>query len=425
VTSADFNAIDTGASFAMRVQAAAMRWLIAAIVLVSMGAFSPLLIPESQAMLQQVAALGLWVVVIAASFFIAPIARIELTADAAAVLGLYGFAVISVLWSDLSAPTFMKGAAMSITTFGAYRLATRLSIDDILAGATFALTVLVGASIFTALFVPRIGVDDSWMHGGQWQGVFASKQALGIIAAHLLLFATYRKIAGGSWPVYLLLSAIALAGVIGSGSRGGGALALAAGLALYLCGRSVTLMRILAWGPLLLSAVACAMIFYIYSTGYDAFRIAGTTVDFTERTFIWQYALSHFNDTPVVGFGLNGFWTIKSLYDYFEQSHGWVLDNYHSGYIAILMETGLLGFTLFLGGTVLVAWRGVMVIRDRSMLRPHCTFGIVFLLLSYQINLTETNFLRSTSFMSILMIIVQLTLCSSPVRRLAAVERAP
>lgn len=414
MTSVGWTALDQGALFETRAKVA-IRWLVAMIVLVSMGAFSPALVPEELSSLQQIATLGLWLLVIAVSFLVPPIALLALTADVIAVLGLYVFAMMSAFWSDLTPPTLMKAAAMSITTFGAYRLAMRIDIDDILAAVTFALFLLVGSSVLVALFVPSIGVNDSWMHAGQWQGVFASKQALGIISAHLVLFATYRKVTGGGWLVFLLMLAVGSAGAIGSGSRGGGALTVAACVALYLCGRSITLMRVLALGPLLLSAIACLMIAYIYFTGYDAFRIGDTSIDFTERTFIWQYALSHFNDAPIAGFGLNGFWTVKSLYDYYEQSHGWVLDNFHSGYVAVLVETGLIGFTLFLTSTALVTVRILMSIRDRAIMRTHCTLAIVFLLLSYQINLTETNFLRSTSFMSILLIVVQLMVCSFPV----------
>ncbi|WP_022723578.1 O-antigen ligase [Rhodopseudomonas sp. B29] len=390
------------------------RWSVALIVFVSMGVFSPALVPEQQAQLQQVAALGLWMLVIAASFLITPVVRLELTADVVALAAFYGFAILSACWSDLTAPTFMKAAALAITTFAAYRLATRLDIDDILGATTFALFLLIASSIFTALFIPRIGVDDSWMHNGQWQGIFASKQALGIFAAHLLLFATYRKINGGGWIEFVVVAGAAAAAVVGAGSRGGGALAVAACVALYLCARSTLPMKLIAIGPLLLSAFACLMILYLYSTGYDSFHVGNTTVDFTERSFIWQFAISHFNDAPLFGYGLNGFWTIKQFYDYFEQSHGWVLDNFHSGYLAILIETGLIGFALFLTATVLIVTRALLVIRHRTMFRQHCTLAIVFILLSYQINLTETNFLRSTSFLSILLIVVQLTLCGAP-----------
>jgi len=48
-----------------------------------------------------------------------------------------------------------------------------------------------------------------------------------------------------------------------------------------------------------------------------------------------------------MGFGLNGFWTDSNIYYQYQRLHGWVLDNYHSGYIAIIVETGIIGFILF------------------------------------------------------------------------------
>lgn len=85
--------------------------------------------------------------------------------------------------------------------------------------------------------------------------------------------------------------------------------------------------------------LAALLILYFYVTGYDSIHLGETTINLTERTFIWQYAISHFNDAPLLGFGINGFWTRPAIYDYFNQNHGWVLDNYHSGYIAVAIET--------------------------------------------------------------------------------------
>lgn len=112
---------------------------------------------------------------------------------------------------------------------------------------------------------------------------------------------------------------------------------------------------------------------YFYSTGYDAIYLFDSTIDFTERT----YAISHFDHAPLLGFGINGFWTIPSIYDYFEQNHGWdgwVLDNYHSGYFAILIETGFLSYLLFAASVFLFFEQGA--ISDFSPVnqpRPLCS----------------------------------------------------
>ena len=170
-------------------------------------------------------------------------------------------------------------------------------------------------------------------------------------------------------------------------------------------------MRFFAVLPFMMTVIACILILYFYATGYDALYLFGSTIDFTERTYIWQYALSHFNDAPLIGFGLNGFWTKPAIYDYFEQSHGWVLDNYHNGYIAILVETGLVGFMLFTGSVFLVSVKMLYLISSRSIHRLHCALIVGFAALSFQVNFTETEFLRSTTFTSVLLVAFVLAAC--------------
>jgi exopolysaccharide production protein ExoQ len=144
------------------------------------------------------------------------------------------------------------------------------------------------------------------------------------------------------------------------------------------------------------------MIAYLYATGEDAFDISGTRIDFTERTFIWQYALAHFDERPILGFGINGFWTNGDFYQAFERSHGWVLDDFHSGYVAILTETGLVGYAAFAVCTLLFGVRLAASIEEGTMARSRVVALIGFMTLIYMIDLTETIFLRSTSFMSTL-----------------------
>src|SRR6202040_4281883 len=145
--------------------------------------------------------------------------------------------------------------------------------------------------------------------------------------------------------------------------------------------------------------------------GYDALYVFDSVIDFTERTYIWQYALSHFDDAPLIGFGINGFWTIPAIYDHFEQDHGWVLDNYHNGYIAVLIETGLIGFSLFFLNSFLFAKRIGFLMATGSLPRAHCAVIVGFMALSYQINFTETTFLRSTSFDAVLLVTLVFIAC--------------
>lgn len=373
-------------------------------VVASMGTFNTGLLPAELTYLQQAVAVLMWGVLIYASAFVRPRLRLQFNPDLIVLVAFYAFAVISVFWTSLNAAAIMKSLALAMTTFGAFCLITRIDMDEVVRATALGLFILVAASAFVALAVPDIGIDHSWMHNGQWQGVYESKQTLGFVGAYLMFFACYLKMKGQGWPAFLLTFLLASTCVLASESRGAGAVALAACALLLTSMWSVICMRLYAVLPFVMCLLAGALIFYFYATGYDAIHVGDASVDLTERTFIWHYAISHFDDAPLLGFGINGFWTIPSIYDYFEQNHGWVLDNYHSGYIAILMETGFLGYTLFAASVLLFSNKVLHLISARAIDRSHCALIIGFAVLSFQTNFTETTFLRSTMFTSVLLV---------------------
>lgn len=373
-------------------------------VVASMGTFNTALLPAELTYLQQAVAILMWGVLIYASAFVRPRLRLQFNPDLIVLVAFYAFAVTSVFWTSLNAAAIMKSLALAMTTFGAFCLITRIDMDEVVRATALGLFILVAASSFCALAVPDIGIDHSWMHNGQWQGVYESKQTLGFVGAYLMFFACYLKMKGQGWPAFLLTFLLASTCVLASESRGAGAVALAACALLVTSMWSVTCMRIYAVLPFVMCLLAGALIFYFYATGYEAIHVGDASIDLTERTFIWHYAISHFDDAPLLGFGINGFWTVPSIYDYFEQNHGWVLDNYHSGYIAILMETGFLGYTLFAASVLLFSNKVLHLISARAIDRSHCALIIGFVALSFQTNFTETTFLRSTMFTSVLLV---------------------
>ena len=387
-----------------RIARAAISCSITINVVASMGTFNTALLPAELTFLQQAVALLMWGVLIYASAFVRPCLRLQLNPDLVALIALYAFAVVSVFWSSLNIAAIMKSAALAMTTFGAVCLVTRVDLDEVVRATSLGLFILVAASAFCAVAVPDIGIDHTWMHSGQWQGIYESKQTLGFVGAYLIFFSCYRKMTGQGWSAFLVVFLLAATCVLASESRGAGAVALAACALLVTSMWSVGCMRLYALLPFVMCILAGFLILYFYVTGYDSIHIGDASIDFTERTLIWNYAISHFDDAPLLGFGINGFWTVPSLYDYFEQNHGWVLDNYHSGYVAILMETGFLGYTLFAASVLLFSNKILHLISARTIDRAHCALIIGFVVLSFQTNFTETTFLRSTMFTSVLLV---------------------
>jgi O-antigen ligase len=208
--------------------------------------------------------------------------------------------------------------------------------------------------------------------------------------------------------------------VIGSGSRGAGVIALVGMASLYLANRFTGFGKALAVMPLVLIAAANALIVYfLFSEGafipwFDA------QIDLNDRTLIWQYALNHFRGNAVLaGYGINGFWSTPAFYDAFLREHGWVLDNFHNGYIAILMETGIIGMILFVLMYVLSIRKLRWLAANRLMPQRHYALLVCLTNLVLLQNFTETVSLRSTNLMTALLTVALFISAQAPSLRYA------
>jgi O-antigen ligase len=392
----------------------------------SNGNFHDKIIPDPEnSNLQQYIVIIMWIAIVCASYFRRTTLWIDPTAGLFTGLAPYALALVSISWSYNPAESVSKGIAMCVVIFGAYRLVKTLAFDEIVECIIHGLFLLNALSVLLSLFVPDIGVLSDWQHPGQWNGIFVSKQTLGICGALLLFFSSYRLLNPPRRIYHGLAAAAAIACVVGSGSRGGGALAAVAVACIYLTGVSVSFARTLAFGPFVMSLLGAALIFYFVETGNIYLLAFGAEIDFTERTFIWQYALSYFKNAPFLGYGLNGFWTLKDVKDLFLERHGWFLDNYHDGYIAILMETGAIGLCIFIVGYFLYALRISGEIGRNGALDRNIALSLVYTCLIFFIDFTETFFLRSTNITSTLLVMSIFITFSRPRLASARQSRTP
>lgn len=369
----------------------------------TVGGYSPSIVPPDLGALTQVFSILLWVLIAGASYGVPARIRLGPWTDLALGLAFYAFAILSVLWSDLLATSFLKSGALLVTTFGAYRLARSLSLDEIVGCALTGLTLLCAASVVLAVAVPELGIVQTGMHEGQWSGLFESKQSLGAVGALVIFFAGYRLLVRRRWLSFLLTVPMAVACVVGSGSRGAGATAVAAIAFLFLVRGSPRLGRLMAFGPVTMTLVACILLGYLYVTDGHYFMLLGEQVDLTQRTLIWHHALERFDANPILGYGLNGFWSVDTILHAFMREHGWVLDNYHSGYLAILTETGLGGMALYLAWMFMFGLRMATPIGREALPPAHLHLVIAYMNLIFFFNVTETFFLRSTNFLAVTM----------------------
>jgi exopolysaccharide production protein ExoQ len=394
--------------------------LVIAIALVSCGNINPAIFGPPEAVVelgQKLAGAVFWLLAIGVTFLPGVRRRPPPTAGLLLPAVLVVWAVSSVAWSNQPASSIEKAAVLAFTTFGAWRLASSLRCDTLFRLLFWSLLLLVLGSVAAAVFVPSIGVLRTWQHAGQWSGLFVSKQTLGTVSASLV-FLSLLRLCYAVTPAAILGLVAGIAAVIGAGSRGGAVMAVAAVVCVLVARRSARLAGAISYLPAVTLGLASAGIAILVGMDLPYFPFFGTEIDLTDRTVIWHYALSGWTERPLLGFGIQGFWTDPLRYELFEQTHGWVLDNFHSGYVALLVEQGLLGYLLFAGFVLVLCRRLRLAILGAARLDPGARFGIEatfgYVILSFTINLTETFFFRATDFAQVTVALATITLFTAP-----------
>lgn len=375
------------------------------IAICSFSNFNPLLTGLSpQSNLQQTIAVILWLTIVLLSFT-REVHRRAWSGEMYFCAIFFWYVACSSLWNNNPLTGVPKAMALIISTWGAWRVSLLLDFRAIMQTVMHALGALIIASVAVVLVKPSLGISNTWQHNGQWQGIFEVKQVLGTTSAILVFLSTYACIERFTF-VRIFYLCISLLCVVASGSRGGAVVAFFSVVCVILARNSLALAKLISVIPILVFCIATTAIIFLAKTGYSYIPIIGYELDFTERTLIWQHALGLSLDRPFFGYGLNGFWTIDEIYVSFLKQRGWVLDNFHSGYVAIFTELGTVGFSLVGVITFLIARRlGNMMGRrssrhsSKAFTREIC-FGLIIVL--FVLNLTETIFLRSTNFMHIM-----------------------
>jgi O-antigen ligase len=399
------------------------------IVFLSFANFNPAVIwmgpdePVDPTPEQQIAIAVCWLLLIGCTLF-PRVLRVPGKVNGMSLPMLYlVYIVVSPLWSYNLVNAAPKAVVFLIVAIGMWRLASIISCEKVLDVLFWVLLSHMLLSTVIIAFRPNVGIVADWQHAGLWRGIYQTKGNLGECAAPFIYLAIMRLCDRRNW-FNLLATVFGLTLLIGSGSRDSIAVSVIGPLAVLIVRRypsSLTAIVNIMFAEIW---IALAAITYFVYTGADDFDLGGGThVDFTERTFIWHYAIDAWTSRPFFGYGINGFWTdLQVLWD-FERVHRWVLDNYHNGYLTILNETGVIGMVMFIGIVSQLCFRMrwlIMLATPSSRIILEKVLGLLILI--FTLNLLETTFLRSTNIYQGLFTFFLIKILSEPIW---AVEHLP
>jgi exopolysaccharide production protein ExoQ len=303
-----------------------------------------------------------------------------------AYLALAGMSVVWAFKPDISFVRYVSQVMIVMSIVLPAMLAARST--DMMYGLFLCYAL---ASILNALFV--LNQDPLVIEGTVvgYPGYFAFKGTLGECAA-IAFILSLREIlnAGARRVLAVTILVIDIWLMLVSESKGALGMAFIAPF-LALLTLIVTKKARISPATVVLSALFCFVVFSA-ATGFTMNRLSYyiyNNYTFSARTVIWDFAESEIARRPFFGWGFQSFWLAGTDAPSIVDAGGWVrnMPSAHSGYLDIKLETGYVGYLIFLCFLV-ATLHAIGRVADRDRLRA-------WLLLSLALFVILTNFLET------------------------------
>lgn len=321
----------------------------------------------------------------------------RLTASTLLLLVFLGYAALSCLWAPPSLFGYTKAALLIIAAAFAFTVARRQSLAEIANTLVVTTTLFVVAGVVTALVWPAVGIESAWGLEGRWRGLAGQKNEFGALAAIALLGLLFLARPIPNTMLRAAAMASAAVALVMSGSRGA-QLSFLVGMSVsawMLARQRVALppaMAVLAAG---LSLSAGVLVSASFDVDSGLLSILGFQIDSSNRLAIWNFGFSEVAGREVFGTGLGGFWTDERAVD-FQRTYGWVIENFHNGYVSSYIELGVAGLLIAacsLALALLVAIGRAVRINSNATI-----FAAGFVSMFVVANFIENWLVRSTNF---------------------------
>lgn len=353
--------------------------------------------PEGQPVFQVA-----WIVLYLLGFIIALRHRAALWSSVrenAVVLAPVLVALASVWWSDAASLTTRRATALLLTSLFALTLAELLSLRDLFVVFSWVLAALLVVSLFVILAFPGYGLDH--IRGDAWQGLFATKNELGRVAALSLAVWVLRFFALPRRTGALIVVGLSVVLLLESRSR----TALVTAIVVLVFISLVPMLRAeprrAVAGSMFGVAVFGSAIFWILTHEELVLSALKAAPTLTGRSQIWAASWLMARRHIWLGYGYSAFWLgAKGPSAIVASIVGSILPSAHNGVLEIWLELGAVGVAAAtLAFLVLLRRSWLLLRRPGTVLNAWPMLFWLFVLMS---NLTESAFLVENSMLWIL-----------------------
>ncbi len=301
-----------------------------------------------------------------------------------AVLGaILVYFAMSAFWSLAPAITLRRLALEAIVCLTMVLAAISVSRPQkILSNVVWLMVVAMAINLLAVLVFPTGKIGHP--------GIYNHKNTLGATACLAILVCMYGVAARGSTTLRIasiltiLVSLFELQQSRSKTALGLTFLAPAIGLYLYTICRFFRIPLIHAMtGTTIAFALVCIMLSETFGIrASDIFLWLFNDETFSGRTLIWQFTLEHIQERPWLGYGYAGFWDIGADSPKFQMQNFIArMPHAHNGFLEIVLETGLVGFTLLLAFLMVVTMGiGCVFTKDNTAFLCFTTMLVYILL---------------------------------------------
>lgn len=241
-------------------------------------------------------------------------------------------------------------------------------------------------------------------------GYFTHKQALGLLCAVGIILSSYELLQGG-WRRVVALIALALGFWLVLASESKSALALSL-VAISCAGPILLLCRKTRLTPaFVVAAVVLASMFVRDPIERIGYKLYGDYT-LTGRTAIWTFSSYRISQKPWLGWGFHSYFFVPNSPQ--NEAPGYVrqMPSSHDGYMDVKLETGRIGFWIFL---IFIYSSLHLLERVRRRDPVRAWFFLSFELFAVLINLLDTNWFELDHFWFLYLIVVAESVrCSWP-----------
>lgn len=163
-------------------------------------------------------------------------------------------------------------------------------------------------------------------------------------------------------------------------------------------------LRVISYS-LIFAFITTALIFChtfdVSVSDFSLFLFGDTT--FTGRTAIWEFAMQHIANNPILGHGYGAFWGVGEQSAAIREDAGFIsgLLQAHNGYVDILLELGWLGMAL---AVVMIAGLGIEIGTACRLNIRYASLFLFIYLFALANNLMESSLFRGDSILWLLLL---------------------